>query len=261
MAEGSELTPKGIGLLQTAPIRFHRSPASRLLMIFRHATHTPSTTMSLFASAFESSGTAGPSAAISQSFGGKTKHKRKRPSQGGDAKDDQLRATQVNLARLMQSVENGDVGAKGAMKNKRRDSTGGEDQKGHIKGKTNDKGKAKAATQEDSRPVKKQKGGAKSQQHTTEGKQDKQRKAGEKSKGDDKPQTKRKAVEIPLPPSPVVKDKSDTKGMTNMQRDMKAKLEGARFRWINEQLYSIPSTEAVAMMKKDPKIFADVSSV
>jgi hypothetical protein len=29
-------------------------------------------------------------------------------------------------------------------------------------------------------------------------------------------------------------------------------------RWINEQLYSTPSTEAVAMMKKDPKIFADV---
>lgn len=30
-------------------------------------------------------------------------------------------------------------------------------------------------------------------------------------------------------------------------------------RWINEQLYSNPSTDAVAMMKKDPKIFADVS--
>lgn len=28
-------------------------------------------------------------------------------------------------------------------------------------------------------------------------------------------------------------------------------------RWINEQLYSTKSTDAVAMMKKDPKIFAD----
>lgn len=31
-------------------------------------------------------------------------------------------------------------------------------------------------------------------------------------------------------------------------------------RWINEQLYSTKSTDAVAMMKKDPKIFADVST-
>ena len=31
-------------------------------------------------------------------------------------------------------------------------------------------------------------------------------------------------------------------------------------RWINEQLYSTPSTEALAMMRKDPKIFTDVSS-
>jgi hypothetical protein len=29
-------------------------------------------------------------------------------------------------------------------------------------------------------------------------------------------------------------------------------------RWINEQLYSNPSVEAVAMMKKEPKIFEDV---
>ncbi|TXT13517.1 hypothetical protein VHUM_00884 [Vanrija humicola] len=42
-----------------------------------------------------------------------------------------------------------------------------------------------------------------------------------------------------------------------MQRAMKAKLEGARFRWINEQLYSTASGDAVAMMAKDPKIFAD----
>ena len=36
-------------------------------------------------------------------------------------------------------------------------------------------------------------------------------------------------------------------------------LKGTDVRWINEQLYSTPSTEAVVMMKKDPKIFADVS--
>lgn len=36
-------------------------------------------------------------------------------------------------------------------------------------------------------------------------------------------------------------------------------MEGADARWINEQLYSTKSTDAVEMMKKDPKIFADVS--
>jgi hypothetical protein len=53
---------------------------------------------------------------------------------------------------------------------------------------------------------------------------------------------------------------AENEGLTKMQKDMKAKLEGARFRWINEQLYSTPSTEAVEMMQKDPKIFSDVSS-
>ncbi|WVF69244.1 hypothetical protein IAT40_004020 [Kwoniella sp. CBS 6097] len=67
--------------------------------------------------------------------------------------------------------------------------------------------------------------------------------------------------EIPIPSLPSGKGKvsvgGDVDGMTDMQRNMQAKLEGARFRWINEQLYSTPSTDAVAMMKKDPKIFAD----
>ncbi|WVQ96742.1 hypothetical protein IAU59_003849 [Kwoniella sp. CBS 9459] len=67
--------------------------------------------------------------------------------------------------------------------------------------------------------------------------------------------------EIPLSSLPSGKGKvsvgGDAAGMTDMQRNMQAKLEGARFRWINEQLYSTPSTDAVAMMKKDPKIFAD----
>jgi ribosomal RNA-processing protein 8 len=47
-------------------------------------------------------------------------------------------------------------------------------------------------------------------------------------------------------------------GLTKMQKDMKAKLESARFRWINEQLYTTKSTDAVDMMKKDPKVFSDV---
>ncbi|OCF40200.1 ribosomal RNA-processing protein 8 [Kwoniella heveanensis CBS 569] len=65
--------------------------------------------------------------------------------------------------------------------------------------------------------------------------------------------------ELPIPSlsSGKVSVGGDVAGMTDMQRSMQAKLEGAKFRWINEQLYSTPSTDAVAMMKKDPKIFAD----
>ncbi|KAL7423291.1 25S rRNA (adenine645-N1)-methyltransferase [Cryptotrichosporon argae] len=46
-------------------------------------------------------------------------------------------------------------------------------------------------------------------------------------------------------------------GMTDLQRAMASKLEGARFRWINEKLYAVPSAQAVEMMRADPQIFAD----
>ncbi|TYJ58895.1 hypothetical protein B9479_000327 [Cryptococcus floricola] len=62
---------------------------------------------------------------------------------------------------------------------------------------------------------------------------------------------------IPSIPNAGTKLQVGGEGMSDMQQKMQDKLGGARFRWINEQLYSTPSTEAVAMMKKDPKIFAD----
>ncbi|KAL4075992.1 methyltransferase-domain-containing protein [Scleroderma yunnanense] len=46
-------------------------------------------------------------------------------------------------------------------------------------------------------------------------------------------------------------------GLTSMQKNMKESLDGARFRLINEKLYKSDSSEAVKMMKKDPKVFQD----
>ena len=101
------------------------------------------------------------------------------------------------------------------------------------------------------------------------GKKNEDSPAGKNSKTDKSEETPKKhksgskvePAELQLPHT-IRADHEDSKedeGLTKMQKDMKAKLEGARFRWINEQLYSTPSTEAVEMMQKDPKIFSDVS--
>jgi ribosomal RNA-processing protein 8 len=59
-----------------------------------------------------------------------------------------------------------------------------------------------------------------------------------KQKGD-KPKPKANNPNRPprRAPLPDVASAADD-NLTDMQRAMKAKLEGARFRWINEQLYS-----------------------
>jgi hypothetical protein len=36
---------------------------------------------------------------------------------------------------------------------------------------------------------------------------------------------------------------------------MRKKLDGARFRWINEQLYTTDSREAVRLVSEDPALF------
>lgn len=46
--------------------------------------------------------------------------------------------------------------------------------------------------------------------------------------------------------------KSNT--LTALQQKMKDKLSGARFRWINEKLYSLSSSEAFELVRKDPEI-------
>lgn len=45
------------------------------------------------------------------------------------------------------------------------------------------------------------------------------------------------------------------KPLTALQQKMMAKLTGSRFRWINEQLYTITSEEALKLIKEQPQLF------
>lgn len=52
-----------------------------------------------------------------------------------------------------------------------------------------------------------------------------------------------------LPPEP--------KGLTPLQKSMRQKLAGARFRHLNETLYTKPSKESLELFKEDPMMFED----
>lgn len=73
-------------------------------------------------------------------------------------------------------------------------------------------------------------------------------------------------VELPISDSPkhaleLVKPKENvlSKGFhskkAELQERLKKKLESSRFRWINEQLYTIPGDEAFSMFKGDTSLF------
>ncbi|BEJ17133.1 hypothetical protein CspHIS471_0605340 [Cutaneotrichosporon sp. HIS471] len=200
--------------------------------------------MSLFASAF---GSPGAAASIGSAAAGK---KRKRPSSG---KDDQLRATQANLTKLMERVDAG------------LPEKGGKEEIGAGLGKKG-KNTKKVLTEEPA--LKKAKGKGKGKKDTApktkwaetddasgSGANNVVVAPSSRFTGAKAARGKPEPFELPMPAMPKAEKKDD--GLTDMQRGMKTKLEGARFRWINEQLYSTKSTDAVQMMKKDPKIFAD----
>ncbi|KAK8858525.1 hypothetical protein IAR55_002752 [Kwoniella newhampshirensis] len=226
--------------------------------------------MSLFPSAFDSS-LPGPSKAISTtSLPGSKSHKRKRPSTSHDGKDDQLlRSTQANLERLMSKIEKGNLKEKdegregmgaGLSKKAKKKARQNEDREmeGGIGDTPRSKGRDGARSHDTQNPASAFKETPKSKDQK-EQKKDKESKAVIRQSGSKK---KLEPVELPFPTTTLVSPKGAVKvggegNLTEMQAKMQAKLEGARFRWINEQLYSTPSAEAVAMMKKDPKIFAD----
>jgi len=60
------------------------------------------------------------------------------------------------------------------------------------------------------------------------------------------------------PPKPSAPTSTSATGLTPLQASMKKKLDGARFRHINEVLYKVDSAEATSMMQADPKIFDEV---
>lgn len=245
--------------------------------------------MSLFATSF-SSGDAGPSYQSTSASGGSKKtntQKRKRPSLG----DDKIKSTEANLQKLMKRVEGSGGGEKkGKGKGTAQGNKEGGESIGFV-GKKRVRGRKSGGLDEDenesevSTPKIKSKAGDKNVDSPAPGKKQKANKSTPSKTHEETPKKFKgsasmvEPAELPLPHTIRPDDKSDSgQGLTKMQRDMKAKLEGARFRsvyvsllsgygdradnrWINEQLYSTPSTEAVAMMAKDPKIFSDVSLI
>ncbi|KAG0675140.1 25S rRNA (adenine645-N1)-methyltransferase [Kluyveromyces marxianus] len=74
----------------------------------------------------------------------------------------------------------------------------------------------------------------------------------EEKKPVEKKQKKRKAEEVESTSQAVTTTK---KPLTALQQKMLAKLTGSRFRWINEQLYTISSDEALKLIKEQPQLF------
>jgi hypothetical protein len=53
---------------------------------------------------------------------------------------------------------------------------------------------------------------------------------------------------------------SSTGGLTELQTLFKKKLEGAKFRYLNEKLYTTTGQEAKKLFEESPELFGEVSS-
>lgn len=194
--------------------------------------------MSLFASSFETGITAGPSTSLGQAGSGKKNNKRKRPSNtaGPANNDDQLRAAQKNLEKLMKAVEGGGLddkpkrdGGHSSVKKPKQSAT---PQKQSM---TPDKRSKQPQSSGKANPGKKERQKSDAGLSSTSKKGESMLQATSTQGENGTPMSKKEkkkakhAVEIPVPPSPAVKDE-DAAGLTSMQKGMKSKLEGARFR-------------------------------
>ncbi|WVQ72816.1 hypothetical protein IAR50_002376 [Cryptococcus sp. DSM 104548] len=225
--------------------------------------------MSLFPSKFDTA-FSGPTHAFlaAAKGGGKNAAKRKRESTGntpgGKGQDAAVKQADANFEKLLKRFGDGSV-----VKEKGE----GKEGMGQLSGQKKKKQKQEKAAEESPAPTPapKAKGkGRKSISAFDDEPAPSPAKSQKKGKADSPQGKKSKATtttksakptpaELPIPSIPNAGTKLQVggEGMSDMQQKMQDKLGGARFRWINEQLYSTPSTEAVAMMKKDPKIFAD----
>ncbi|ODV81152.1 uncharacterized protein CANTADRAFT_25385 [Suhomyces tanzawaensis NRRL Y-17324] len=71
----------------------------------------------------------------------------------------------------------------------------------------------------------------------------------------DAPAKKRKVEEEAPKAQPAPVAPMATANLTPLQKKMMAKLSGSRFRWINEQLYTTTSQEALRLLKEQPELF------
>lgn len=60
-------------------------------------------------------------------------------------------------------------------------------------------------------------------------------------------------------PQAIQKVVEEDDGLTPLQRKMKEKLSGARFRWLNEQLYTTPGQHSFSLFQEKPELFDQVN--
>ncbi|CBX90774.1 hypothetical protein LEMA_P058080.1 [Plenodomus lingam JN3] len=87
---------------------------------------------------------------------------------------------------------------------------------------------------------------------TTDGESKRDKKKRKKEHSDD---SKSPVVEPTLPAA--VDLLPEPKGLTPLQKSMRSKLASARFRHLNESLYTKPSAESLDLFKQDPSMFED----
>lgn len=85
---------------------------------------------------------------------------------------------------------------------------------------------------------------------------DKRDKKRSKDNEDNNEDIMNKKPKMDMPP-PGMPDGIDPSKLTPLQRKMLFKLSGSRFRWINEQLYTTTSENALNMIKKQPELYEE----
>ncbi|KAF1960641.1 hypothetical protein CC80DRAFT_488933 [Byssothecium circinans] len=86
-----------------------------------------------------------------------------------------------------------------------------------------------------------------------ESKRDKKKRKKDKSEQKSKPAVN----EVSTAPAPVSLLPPEPAGLTPLQKSMRLKLASARFRHLNEALYTKPSAESLSIFKEDPSMFED----
>lgn len=201
--------------------------------------------MSLFASSFQDP-SSGPSKLSAPTLGKPHKDgnkKRKRASasftSGGGSGANKLKITESNFHKIMKKVEGGELkekGGEGFNMGATKSVGGKEKPKVEMKGK-GARNRAMANAESGASPAGKMKE-AKKAETKPKAENGKKRKEPERDEEEEAPRTasgKPAPAELPLPHDVTKssrKSKSADSSLTDMQKGMQAKLEGARFRWV-----------------------------
>ncbi|KAH6915302.1 ribosomal RNA-processing protein 8 [Coprinopsis sp. MPI-PUGE-AT-0042] len=186
---------------------------------------------------------------VAESSQGSASKKRKRPASNGSS----LLAGGFSLEKLMDTIKEktADLPAAKGEKPKKKKSKEKDKGKEKEKSKQEDKSKPAAVVERKiSRPMPLQRGSEKRSVKNSPAKPEVLRPPKrQKTQHEDE-------EEAPSQHTPAA-DTATEENYTTLQKSMKDKLDGARFRMINENLYKSESGDAVQMMKEDPSVFSE----